>query len=45
MFGKLGKALKSATDKLASAVFVDKKLIDSIVKDLKKALIEADINI
>lgn len=45
MFGKLGEVLKRATDKIASAVFVDRKLIDSIVKDLQRALIEADVNI
>jgi signal recognition particle subunit SRP54 len=45
MFGKLGEALKKATDSIARAIFVDKKLIDSIVKDLQRALIEADVNI
>ncbi len=45
MFGKLGEALKKATDKIASALFVDKTLIDSIVKDLQRALIEADVNL
>jgi len=32
VFEKLGKAIKKATDKIASAIFVDKKLIDSIIK-------------
>tara|TARA_Y100000310_G_C20648524_1_gene798024 strand:+ start:91 stop:1473 length:1383 start_codon:yes stop_codon:yes gene_type:complete len=45
VFGKLGEVLKKTTDKIASAVFVDKKLIDSIVKDLQRALIQADVNI
>ncbi len=45
MFGKLGEALKKGIDKIASAVFVDKELIDSIVKDLQRALIEADVNV
>jgi len=45
MFGKLGEALKKGIDKIASAVFVDKALIDSIVKDLQRALIEADVNV
>jgi len=45
VFEKLGNALKKATDKIASAIFVDKKLIDSIIKDLQRALIEADVNI
>ena len=42
---KLGSVLKKVTDKIASAVFIDKKLIDSIVKDLQKALIQADVNV
>ncbi|MBU3913655.1 MAG: signal recognition particle receptor subunit alpha [Nanoarchaeota archaeon] len=45
MFGKLGEAIKKGIDKIASAVFVDKELIDSIVKDLQRALIEADVNV
>jgi signal recognition particle subunit SRP54 len=45
MFGKLGEVLKKGIDKIASAVFVDKELIDSIVKDLQRAMIEADINV
>jgi len=45
VFGKLGQVLKTATDKIASAVFIDKKLIESIIKDLERALIEADVNI
>jgi len=45
MFEKLSNALKKVTDKIASAIFVDKKLIDSIIKDLQRALIEADVNV
>ncbi len=45
VFGKLGEAVKKATDKIASAVFIDKKLIDEIIKDLQRALIQADINV
>ncbi len=42
---KLGQALKKTTDKIASAVFIDKKLINSVVKDLQRALIEADVDV
>jgi signal recognition particle subunit SRP54 len=42
---KLGNALKSGIKKISSAIFVDKKLVDEIVKDIQKALIEADVNI
>jgi signal recognition particle subunit SRP54 len=45
MLEKLGLALKKATDKIANALFLDKDVIDSIVRDLQRALIEADVNI
>lgn len=45
MLDKLSSALKKATDKIANAVLLDKKLVDSIVKDLQRALIEADVNV
>lgn len=45
MLEKLSSAIKKVTDKIASAIFVDKKLIDSIIKDLQRALIEADVNV
>jgi len=45
MLEKLGEVLKKATDKIANAIFLDKGLVDSIVKDLQRALIEADVSI
>lgn len=45
MLEKLSKALKKTTDKIANAIFLDKNLVDSIVKDLQRALIEADVNV
>ena len=42
---KLGSALKGGVKKISNAIFVDKKLIDGIIKDIQKALIEADVNI
>jgi signal recognition particle subunit SRP54 len=45
MLDKLGNVLKKTTDKIANAIFLDKNLIDSIVRDLQRALIEADVNI
>ena len=45
VLGKLGSALKSGVKKISNAIFVDKKLIDGIVKDIQRALIEADVNI
>jgi signal recognition particle subunit SRP54 len=42
---KLGSALKGGIKKLTNAIFVDKKLIDGIIKDVQRSLIEADVNI
>jgi len=42
---KLSKSLKKVTDKIANAVFLDKKLVDSVVRELQRALIEADVNV
>jgi len=45
MLESLGNILRKSYDKIASAIFVDKNLIESIVKDLQRALIMADVNI
>ncbi len=45
MLEKLSTILKKTTDKIANAIFLDKKLLDSIIKDLQRALIEADVNV
>ena len=45
MLEKLGEVLRKATNKIANAIFLDKNLVDSIVRDLQRALIEADIDI
>lgn len=45
MLEKLSSALKKTTDKIANAIFLDKSAVDSIVKDLQRALIEADVNV
>jgi len=45
MLEKLGELLRRTTDKIANAIFLDKNLVDSVVKDLQRALIEADVNI
>ncbi len=45
MLEKLGKSLRSARDKLANAIFLDKNVVESVVRDLQRALIEADVNI
>jgi signal recognition particle subunit SRP54 len=45
MLEKLGEALKKATDKLSKAIFVDKAMIESVAKDLQRALLAADVNV
>ncbi|HJX50020.1 MAG TPA: signal recognition particle receptor subunit alpha [Candidatus Nanoarchaeia archaeon] len=45
MLEKLGEVLRKATDKIANAIFLDKGLVDNIVRELQRALIEADVNI
>ncbi len=45
MLEKLSAALKKTTDKIANAVFLDKDLVDRVVRDLQRALIEADVNV
>jgi signal recognition particle subunit SRP54 len=45
MLEKLGDMLKKTTDKIANAIFLSKDLVESIVRDLQRALIEADVNI
>ncbi|MGY4884607.1 MAG: signal recognition particle receptor subunit alpha [Nanobdellota archaeon] len=45
MLEKLGDALRKARDKIANALFLDKNLVESVVKELQRALIEADVNI
>ncbi len=45
MLDKLGGAIRKVTDKIANAVFLDKALVDTIVRDLQRALIEADVNV
>ncbi len=45
MLEKLSGVLKRTTDKIANAIFLDKNLVEQIVKDLQRALIEADVNV
>lgn len=45
MLDKLSSALKRITDKIANAIFLDKAIVDGVVKDLQRALIEADVNV
>jgi signal recognition particle subunit SRP54 len=45
MLDKLGESLNKALNKLKTAAFVDKKLIKEVIKDIQRALIQADVNV
>ncbi len=42
---KLGDSLKNTLSKIAKSVFVDEKLINELVKDMQKALLQSDVNV
>src|SRR3989344_4883342 len=42
---KLSESLKATLKKIASALFIDEKLMDEIVKDIQRALLHADVNV
>lgn len=41
----LGESLKGTLKKIANAVFVDDKLINELVKDIQRALLQSDVNV
>jgi len=45
MLERLGEVIRKATNRITNAIFLDKNLMDSIIRDLQRALIEADVNI
>jgi len=45
MLEKLGKALKKAQGRIMNSILLDKDLVDTIIKELQRALIEADVEI
>jgi signal recognition particle subunit SRP54 len=42
---KLGDSLKGTLQKIAKSIFVDDKLINELVKDIQRALLQADVNV
>jgi signal recognition particle subunit SRP54 len=42
---KLGESLKNTLDKITRAMFVDEKLLNELVRDIQKALLQADVNV
>ncbi|MBS3093454.1 signal recognition particle receptor subunit alpha [Candidatus Pacearchaeota archaeon] len=45
MLDKLSSAIKKGFDKIAGAIFLDKTTVEAVVKDLQRALIQADVNV
>jgi len=42
---KLGESLKNTLSNITKAIFVDEKLINELVKDIQRALLQADVNV
>jgi len=42
---KLGESLRGTLKRIASAVFVDDKLINELVKDIQRSLLQSDVNV
>jgi len=42
---KLGESLKGTLAKIAKSIFVDERLLNELVKDLQKALLQGDVNV
>src|SRR5689334_20376116 len=42
---KLGDSLKATLRKITGATFVDEKLINELVKDIQRALLQSDVNV
>lgn len=42
---KLGSSLKNSLQKITQAVFVDEKLVNELIRDLQRALLQADVNV
>ncbi|MBC7080724.1 MAG: signal recognition particle protein [Thermoplasmatales archaeon] len=45
MLKNLGEALRSVFRKIANAPFIDKELIQEVVRDIQRALISGDVNV
>ena len=42
---KLSTSLKNTLQKIAGSIFVDDKLINELIKDIQRALLQADVNV
>ena len=42
---KLGDSLKSTLSRITKSLFIDEKLINELVKDIQRALLQSDTNV
>ena len=42
---KLGESLRNSLQKIAKSVFVDDKLINELIKDIQRSLLQSDANV
>ncbi|MEM4331059.1 MAG: signal recognition particle receptor subunit alpha [Candidatus Pacearchaeota archaeon] len=42
---KISNAISNSLKKITNSIFVDKKLVDSVIKELQRALIESDVDV
>lgn len=42
---KLGSSLKDTLTKIAKSLFVDERIVNELVKDIQRALLQADVNV
>jgi len=42
---KLSNSLKSTLEKIAKAVFLDEKLVNELIRDIQRALLQSDVNV
>jgi signal recognition particle subunit SRP54 len=42
---KLGESLRGTLKKIAGSLFVDEKLINELIKDIQRALLQSDVNV
>lgn len=42
---KLGDSLKATLSKIAGAIFVDEKLVNELIKEIQRGLLQADVNV
>src|SRR3989344_4593394 len=42
---KLGESLKGTLNRIAKSIFVDEKLLNELIRDIQRALLQADVNV